>query len=197
MGLDARQEGLAVAFSASLEEHLSSPSAAKATLEAYGIASTTPDEEAMDAIINFATDIGYAIPAFVYAQSFKGSVYRYHFNEPNPWDGPFKGSSTHSLDIFYLFQNYNEKLSPEARHVAAALAKYFINFATGRASSLSYEKSSGLVDTFGPSGICTQSIEENHGFGRGRREHLLKLSRQGVVDLDELSVAWDKFIAGQ
>jgi carboxylesterase type B len=196
MGLDAHKEGLAAVFSSSLERHLSSSAAAKAILKAYGIDDSTSDDDAMKIAVDFATDIGYYIPAFTYSQSWSGKAYRYHFNEPNPWDGPFKGYATHSFDIFYLFQNYNEKLSPEAREVAIALAKDFIGFANGKATWPEYKRELGVVRTFGPSGLSTSSVEKDNEWGHRRRDTLVKLSQEGVVDLDELSVAWDKFLAG-
>jgi carboxylesterase type B len=197
MGLNARKEGLAAAFAASLEKHLSSSAAAKAILNAYEIETSTSDENAVKAVINFATDIGYHIPAYTYAQSWPGKAYRYHFNEPNPWEGPFRGYATHSLDCFYLFQNYNEKLPSEAREVAIALAKDFVSFANGKANWPEYEKVSGMVRKYGPSGVSTSGVDEDNGFGTTRRNALIKLGEEGVIDLDELSVAWEKFLAGQ
>lgn len=197
MGLNARKEGLAAVFASSLEKHLSSSAAAKAILNAYKIEISTADEDAVKAVLDFATDIGYHIPAYTYACSWPGKAYRYHFNEPNPWDGPFNGYATHSLDCFYLFQNYHEKLSPEAREVAIALAKDFISFANGKATWPEYQRETGVVRNYGPSGTSKYGLGQGSGFGTIRRNSLITLSEEGVIDLDELSIAWEKFLVGQ
>jgi hypothetical protein len=94
VGLAQRKVGIAVALATSLTANLSAQ-AAEAVLLAYGISTTTEDDEAMKLIFDLATDIAYVAPALAYARSFPGKAYYYHFNEPNPWEGLFKGYSTH------------------------------------------------------------------------------------------------------
>lgn len=40
-------------------------------------------------------------------------AYVFHFNEPNPWEGRFKGVAGHLTDTAFLFQNYEEYLDEE------------------------------------------------------------------------------------
>jgi len=196
MGILARKTSIASAFTTSLTKNLSVPTAASAILEAYNIAPDTSDDDAVQNILAFANDIAYYLPALFYAKSWPGKSYYYHFNEPNPWEGAFKGCSTHLLDAVFLFQAYNEKLSDEAREVAVALAKAFIKFANGEAPWKEFENKEGGLMRFGPGGEKVEEFVKGYG-GEGRRDVLLRLKEEGVVDLDEVSAAWDLFFAGQ
>ncbi|CAG5147345.1 uncharacterized protein ALTATR162_LOCUS2023 [Alternaria atra] len=171
--------GIASAIHASFSRDLSS-SVAHTVLSAYGITSSMRDEEAMVSIIDLATDIAYHLPAQYYARAFKGKVSSYLFTEPNPWDGMFKGKSTHMLDAAFLFQNFDENLSDEAKITARELGADFVAFAYGRAGS-GWER--GETKVYGP---------ETDG------QHRLEiLRREGKIDLDALSAAWDLFLSGK
>jgi hypothetical protein len=196
MGILARKTGIASAFTTSLTKTLSVPTAASAILEAYNIAPDTSDDDAVQSILAFANDIAYYLPALFYAKSWPGKSYYYHFDEPNPWEGAFKGCSTHLLDAVFLFQAYNKNLSDEAKEVALALAKAFIKFANGEAPWKEFENKEGGLMRFGPSGEKVEEFVKGYG-GEGRRDVLLRLKEEGVVDLDEVSAAWDLFVAGQ
>jgi carboxylesterase type B len=196
MGLAERKAGIAAALSTSLHANIP-PIAAKATLNAYCITPATADDEAMAAIIDLGTNIAYHAPALAYARSFSGRTYQYHFNEPNPWEGPFKGCSTHMLDAAFLFQNFNELLPPEAQVVAKRFAADFLRFANGEQPWQNFERNAGKVKVYGPSNERVSDVVKGNGWGSGRRDTLFKLSEAGKIDLDELSGAWDLFIAGK
>jgi hypothetical protein len=199
MGLAQRKAGIAEALSASLRNNLPEDAAA-AVLDAYGLSITADDDTAMQHVIELATDIAYFMPALAYARSYPGKTYYYHFNEPNPWDGPFKGYSTHMLDAAFLFQTFNENMSSEARMVAKGMAADFVKFANSVKPWAEYRKGSEdaeKVRTYGPSDKKTLSMTINSGRGNGRRVVLLELSENGRVDLDQLSIAWDLFVAGK
>jgi carboxylesterase type B len=196
IGLAQRKAGIASALRSSLHANMST-SAADSLLQAYNIHLSANDDEAMKLIFDLATDIAYVAPALAYARSFPGKTYYYHFNEPNPWDGVFKGCSTHMLDIAFLFQNFNEHMSPEVQKVAIDLAIDFVKFANGVKPWAEFEKDEGQVRTYGLSNEQTSGIVQNNGWGNGRRDILWKLSEEGKIDLDSLSTAWDLFIAGR
>jgi hypothetical protein len=196
MGLAQRKFGIASALRASLSANLTT-SAADFLLHAYKIHPTIEDDEAMKLIIDLATDIAYVAPALAYARSFSGKAYYYHFNEPNPWDGVFKGCSTHMLDAAFLFQNFNEHMSPEVQEVARDLAIDFVKFANGIKPWVAFDEGEGQARTYGPSDKQPSGIAKNNGWDNGRRDILWKLSEEGKVDLDSLSMAWDLFIAGR
>lgn len=196
MGLAERKAGIASALKSSLTANLGTASAS-AVLGAYGITENTQDDAAMQAIIELATDIAYYAPALAFARSFSGKTYYYQFNEPNHWEGAFKGCSTHMLDAAFLFQNFNEKMDERQREVALALAKAFVAFANGARPWDEFACAKGNARTFGPSKETITSLVERNGWGNGRRETLFRLEEAGSVDLDALSVAWDLFIAGK
>lgn len=194
MGLTERKSGIASALHTSLTEDLGT-SPAEAVLQAYSITPTTPDDAAMQSVINLATDITYYAPALSFVRSWPGNTFYYHFNEPNPWEGAFKGSSTHMLDAAFLFQNFGEKTGGKEREIGIALAKDFIKFTNGIKPRDDYNGAKGNVKVFGPSQVKTSDVVEDNGWGHGRRDALFKLQEAGQVDLDVLSGAWDLFVA--
>lgn len=182
MGLADRKAGIASSLRSSLSKSISHE-AAKAVLGAYNISDATPDDEAIQSIIALATDIAYYTPAISFAHSFPGKTYYYNFNEPNPWDGIFKGCATHMLDAAFLFQNFNEHLSSEARELTHKLGRDFVAFANGK-------------EPWGEFGATGRNEKVRvYGPDHGRRNVLFTLSEEGKVDLDALSVAWDLFLA--
>lgn len=196
MGLAQRKAGIASLLATSLQTNLS-VSAADAVLQAYGIGSASDDEEAMKLIIDLATDVAYVTPALAYARSFPGKKFYYQFNEPNGWEGILKGMSTHMLDAAFLFQNFNDHMAPEAKEVAKGLAVDFIKFAHGKSPWAEFDQDQARVRTYGPSDKSTIDVVENNGWGSGRRDVLWRLSEEGKIDMDQLSVAWTMFIAGR
>ncbi|PSN62539.1 para-nitrobenzyl esterase [Corynespora cassiicola Philippines] len=197
MGLAERKSGIAIALSNSFRKNFADPSAAEAVLEAYSITTTTDDDTALKQIMNLVTDVAYYAPALAYAKSWPGKAYYYNFNELNPWDGALKGLSTHLLDAVFLFQNYNEHLTEEARQVAVTMARDFIKFANGLEPWKQFNKEAGGTKVYGPSETSIEKFTDGQGWGQGRRDTLFRLEREGKLNLDELSVAWDLFIAGQ
>ncbi|KAH7138013.1 carboxylesterase-like protein [Dendryphion nanum] len=196
MGLLDRKSGIASALTTSFTKNLPSLGAAEAILQAYNISSSTSDDDALQSIYNLVTDICYYLPAQTFAESFPGKSFYFQFNELNPWDGLFKGHSTHMLDAAFVFQNYNDKLEGEARQVAITLANDFIKFINGVAPWKEYEKSTGVAKTFGPSTSSVSGLVEQNGWGNARRDVLFRLKEEGKIDFDELHAAWNLFLAG-
>lgn len=190
MGLSQRKAGIANALTTSLHANLAT-SVAQSVLEAYNI---TASMDALRRTMELATDIAYVAPALAYARSFLGKTYCYQFNVPNSWDGVFKGQSTHMLDAAFLFQQFNEHLSPEPRRVAKSLAQDFIRFTNGAEPWEEFDGKKEIVRTYGSGNI---GVVENNGWDSGRRDVLWRLSEQGKVDLDDLIGAWHTFIAGR
>jgi carboxylesterase type B len=195
-GLAQRKAGIAAAITSSFHTHLAS-TAAHAVLEAYNITPSTPDDDAMQHIFDLATDIAYAVPALSYARSFPGQTYAYHFNEANPWDGLFKGKSTHMLDAAFLFQHFNECMTPKVQEVAKTLATNFIKFANDVEPWAEINEYEGNVRTYGPSEKSVVGLVAKNGWENGRRDVLWTISEKGRVELDELMGAWNMFIAGK
>lgn len=186
MGLTERKAGIASAIANSLSTNMS-PDSAAAVLEAYNISPSRSDEEVIASLLELGTDIAYHLPARFFAKRFSGKSFEYRFNVPNPWDGVFKGSSTHMLDAAYLLQNFKEFLPANDAKVGEKLAQDFLTFAKGSPP----RKSKRVAEKTGLPAMVV------YGPKYERRDVLLRLSADGRVDLDELSLAWDLFIAGR
>ncbi|KAL4905224.1 Alpha/Beta hydrolase protein [Aspergillus multicolor] len=96
----------------------------------YNITETTSDTDALSLILNFLNDIQFHAPSLLVASHWPCSTVG-HFNEGNPWPGPFTGKTSHLLDVAYLWQNYNSHLSSQQRAVAEAFASDVIRFTAG------------------------------------------------------------------
>src|SRR5450755_1817479 len=87
---------------------------APAIVSAYGldidVKSNSP--QTTKTCLDFAADVSFALPTRYLTRSWASSsvpdskAYLYHFNCLNPWDGPWKGYATHSIDIIFALQNY-------------------------------------------------------------------------------------------
>ncbi|KAF2737920.1 putative carboxylesterase [Polyplosphaeria fusca] len=194
LGLETHKSGIAARFCASIATAARKAGAAEALLEVYKLSSSTPDDEAMNVILQYVSDIAYIYPALAFVKSWPGKSYYYNFDYPNPFEGRFKGQSTHLLDAAFLFQNYNEKLEPSGVAAARALAQDFIKFANGAAPWQEYDRKKGYTRVYNEHGT---HVVESNGWHEQRRDWLARLAEEGEVDLDELSRAWNKFLIGQ
>lgn len=193
--LKPREIGVAKKFAESTARSLIDMAASESLLEAYDISPSTSDQEAVTSILKFATDIGFYASAICMAQSWPGRAHIYHFNEPNPWDGPHKGESNHILDVAFLFQNFNEKLSEAQKRTAELFGKHFISFVAGAEPFPPYAAKQGGAQVYGPPAGRVGFITGLDTSAYGRRDAVWRLTER--VSLDELSAAWDNFLGGR
>ncbi|KAJ9651510.1 hypothetical protein H2198_009207 [Neophaeococcomyces mojaviensis] len=191
-----RKEKIASQFqksvSASLNDH---PDQAQALFDAYEIHEDTSDDQALRHILEFATDIGFYASALTIARAWPDHAYVYHFNVPNPWHGPFRGDSTHILDVAFLFQNFNDHIDQELTAVAEKFGLDFICFVNEKDSYPAHGKERRGVQIYGPPAMNDCAfISEPTQQTTGRRQTIWKLAEK--TGLDKLSAAWDKFMAG-
>ncbi|KAI8725678.1 Carboxylesterase [Fusarium sp. LHS14.1] len=181
MGLFQRKQGVGAAFSAHVRSNLTHQlQVADKLLETYKIKDETSDDEALLSIIQFASDIGYRATAHALAKTFPGESFLLQFSEPNPWQGPFKGHTTHVLDIAFLFQNYNEHLDSKQRASAVQFAQDVILFMHGHAPWDNFQKSDHMA-------ICengTKKVVEDRD--TMTEEHAKMLELGDIVGLDFL-----------
>jgi len=125
----------------------------------YGIQAKTNDSEALEAITQFITDIAFYAPSVRIAESWPGAAFLGHFNERNPWDGPYKGKTNHLLDVAYLWGNYNQSYTRQNWTVARALAENVVSFVSEK-DHLPEFKAKRLVTVYGPSeeDISSQTV---------------------------------------
>ncbi|WAO90085.1 Carboxylesterase [Fusarium falciforme] len=146
MGLFQRKLGIGAAFSDHVRSNLPHQSqVADKLLEIYKISDEKSDDEALLSIIQFASDIGYRATAHALAKTFPGESFLLQFSEPNPWEGPFKGHTTHVLDIAFLFQNYNDHLDSQQRASAIQFAHDVILFMHDHAPWDNFQKIGGMA----------------------------------------------------
>ncbi|KXH61754.1 carboxylesterase [Colletotrichum salicis] len=146
MALFQRKENIAASFTQIINAALSHHTGTAAQiLQAYDINDTTNDDEAFIRVLQFASDIGFRAPAESFANSFHGDSYLLEFAEPNPWEGPFRGYSTHVLDVAFLFQNYNEHLGETQRKSAESFVTDIIDFVHGQAPWKRFQDAGGRV----------------------------------------------------
>ena len=121
-----------------------------AILKAYGInqpveANGHDDNANYIQILRFCQDVMFYAPAVTIAREWtSGNAYLYHFNEPNPWDGPWKGYASHILDIAFLFQNFNSYLGLPQQKLAKTFGADIVRFVYGQARWTKFETGATL-----------------------------------------------------
>lgn len=163
-------------------------------LDTYCIKSTSQRQEVVQSILKFVTDIGFYVPAICIAHSWRGKAFVYHFNEPNPWEGPFKGFATHILDIAFLLQNYTEHLSEEQQESAREMARHVIGFVNGEDPFQPYRgQKFGGARVYGPADEAGFIVSE-HAEAFGRNQRIWNLADE--VGLEKLSEVLQNFLSG-
>jgi hypothetical protein len=155
-------------------------------------------------ILNYGNDIMFSLPAQHLAQAWSMSehgtqAFLGHFNCPNPWDGPWKGYSTHIQDIAFVLQNYNQFISEGQRLCAERYAKDIIAFVTGEDPWPAVQEGSkpgGMVYYAAAEGDKDESeyVRDAEPQRKKRRDHLENIV--GVGNLDRAVDAWVMFMAG-
>lgn len=137
-GLLSRLPGIAEAFRASATKTLHDhPDTLSSLLDQYSLTesatSTATDHEVMFNIVRFISDVAFLMPAIELAATASCESFVLAFNEPNPWDGLFKGHASHIMDVVFLFQNYNAHLDEKQRAIAVTFGEDIIKFTNGEA----------------------------------------------------------------
>jgi hypothetical protein len=168
--------GTAEKFSQIAQKSLANyPSAADTLLKEYGITSGLDDDTAFAAVAHFGNDICFHAPTTQFASGWPGKCYVYHFNIPNPWEGPWKGVSGHIFDVATLFMNLNEQLPPEARSIAEKFSEHVILYINGKEPFPLYGGEQGTM-IYGPPGSNVDFIVGNDVRKKGRSGILVQLA---------------------
>lgn len=158
------------------------------------------EDEAFLGILKFCHDIAFYIPTVALATAWQqqsGSAYLYHFNEPNPWEGMWKGVASHITDVAFLWQNFNQFLTSSQQAVGRQFATDVIAFVNGEAPWQPFESEEGKPTTrvYGPSDhdiVATTTAEKTEE--TGRRPVIWDLI--GSVSADRLLAVVHSFLAG-
>lgn len=195
VALNPRVPGLRQSFESEVRDTLhDKPDVASKLLEAYNFGPNTSDQEALLSVVQFLTDTLFYAPSIRLADAFESS-YVCHFNEPNPWEGQFKGYATHFLEICLLFQNYNTHLSQGAIATGRALARDVIAFVAGSPANPRW-KDTNDVTVYGPSteGISRKTARAV-SLESGRTQGFLELA-EGAGGLDVLHMIATRVFKG-
>lgn len=198
--LESREGGLVTPFVTSMTKHLESyPGVAKKLLDSYGITGSMTDSEALHPILNFITDIGFLVPTLTYARGWPGTAHVYLFNEPNPWEGRFKGYTSHVLEVAFLFQNFNDALSAVQVQSAVNFAADVIKFVNGQEPWDKFSQKDYQMRVYGPSEGADEALLLQVAGKVDRRTKRRPTIFQFSPDpgYDVISTAFGMFLAGQ
>lgn len=197
--MGAPQPGIVRRFKDSLERSLGSDGVSL-VVAAYGITEIASEEEATMNILKFGNDINFLAPVLVYAHGWDQNAYIYFFNEPNTWEGPWKGHANHILDVAYLFQNYNEALTEGQRETAVIFGKDLIRFANDQPpwpvfNFAANELNARVYGAKNPEQATSRvEVVEGPSSRSERRQTIFQLSM--TIPLTTMSAAWDSFMSG-
>lgn len=134
--------------------------------------------------LHFAHDVVQLAATRVIANRWPGQAYVFHFNEPNPWEGRFKGVASHLLDTAFLFQNYEAFLDEEQVASGTTFGRHVIEFVNGEEPFPAFSSGSGKVQVYGPGETRSRQVDAKDLSAAGRRDHVFKLAE--AVGLDKL-----------
>ena len=195
LALRHRQEGIAKQFEESLKRSIPGQEPAiNALLKAYGISTNPDDRTAYQSVLEFANDICFYIPEETFAENWPGTTYVYHLNEPNPWDGPFKGQCTHILDVVLLFKNFEHALDPSIKAVGQSFGDRIINFVNGEAPWQASCGSNRVAWVYGQQDGTGKLVKDQPEL-IGRRSAMFQFKNN--IGWDNLHAAFHYFLAGK
>jgi hypothetical protein len=181
------------------EELASHPNVAEALFKACGIIVSMSGDVTVLVSLKFSTDIGFFAPTLTFAKWWPGEAHVYFFNEPNPWEGRFKGNSSHIIGVAFLFQNYNKFLNPAQAQSARLYAVDVIRFANGKAPWRAFDVEKTKCCVYGPSeedDNKTAVLEvSGNDLATKRRHDIFQFADD--PGLDVISSAFGMFFAGQ
>lgn len=189
MGLFAARKCIAVDFTNHLHATLSQHNeAAQKLLKSYEISPDVDNETALLNVLQFGSDIGHEAAARALAKRIPGDVFLMQFSEPNPWDGPFKGHSTHILDVAFLLQNFNHHLDETQRAAAVQFAEDVITFTYGEKpwKSISSAQGTSILEN------GRRQYYEGEQAASKRYRELIHIAE--TTGLDLLLNAWTAFL---
>lgn len=190
--LGSKKAGIAKAFHNSITTSLGDSLSSK-LLQAYSISPDLPDDEGFFRVLQFVTDVQFYSPTLTYAESLaeKMKTYMYRFNEPNPWEGPWKGHAIHIQDLMWLFQNLNEFMDGPQQAQAKAFAEGVLDFANGKDAWRPWKSEDRVAMVMGPEGKV--ELVRDEPSVNGRRAIIHELAKE-TGGMDVLSDALNAFM---
>ncbi|KPI39656.1 Para-nitrobenzyl esterase [Cyphellophora attinorum] len=169
------------------------PDVRSALLDGYRIGNEDTPEN-LQRVLEFGHDICFYAPVVEIAKTWPQSAYVFHFNENNPWDGQWKGFSTHILDVAFLFLNYQDHLSKEEQETALAFCDDVLDFVSGKEAVPRFGKGMEAAKVYGPGDAGSRFVQSTKSEDFGRRPLVYEMAKK--TGLDVLLQAWKTFMAG-
>lgn len=160
------------------------PDVKSALVDAYDL---KPGSDANMGFLYFAHDVLQLAATRVVVDRWPGAAFVFHFNEPNPWEGRFKGVAGHLLDVAFLFQNYSEFLDEEQAASGRTFGLHLIEFVNGQEPYPPYSRGAGKVQVYGPGHTRSRQVHAKDLSAAGRRDAVITLARE--IGLEKLIAA--------
>ncbi|OOQ86325.1 hypothetical protein PEBR_21898 [Penicillium brasilianum] len=192
--MEKHKPGIANAFHLSLLQSLSFSLATVEHLqEAYDIIPGMPDDTAIRNILKFASDIRFYAPTRAIADSWPGTAYLYHFNEPNPWEGYWKGEASHNIDVVHLLRNFEEYFPPAQRRCAQKFTEHVLAFVNGKEPFPDRQLIKNGAMVYGSPAETATFVESRSAADFGRRQVVFDLAEE--VGLEALNRSFSEFLS--
>ncbi|RSL89379.1 hypothetical protein CEP52_014920 [Fusarium oligoseptatum] len=131
-------------------------------LRQYDIAGGDSDQDLTTKLIKFCGEVEFKQPLYELAVNWKnGEAFYYPMRFINHFEGRFKGSAHHGVDLLFFFQTYNHVLSEEYEAVAEQMGKHFIEFISGGSPWDSFNKAGSCL-SYGPERVAVIKQDEAH-----------------------------------
>lgn len=180
--LGPRADDIGAKFNTVLDQSLAdSPDAKAALLTGYD----SQQGGGTVSFLHFAHDVVQLAATRLIASRWPGPAYVFHFNEPNPWEGRFKGVASHLLDTAFLFQNYEEYLDEEQAASGRTFGRHLIEFVSGEEPYATFSSGMGKAQIYGPGEPRSRQVHAKDLLAAGRRDRIFKLAED--VGLDRLT----------
>ncbi|RSL53249.1 hypothetical protein CEP54_010502 [Fusarium duplospermum] len=131
-------------------------------LRQHDIADGDSGQDLTPKLIKFCGEVEFKQPLYELAANWKnGEAFYYHMRFINRFEGRFKGSAHHGVDLLLFFQTYNHLLSGEYEAAAEEMGKHFIKFISGGSPWDSFNKA-GSCMSYGPDRVAVIKQDEAH-----------------------------------
>ncbi|KAH7390379.1 Alpha/Beta hydrolase protein [Cadophora sp. MPI-SDFR-AT-0126] len=165
----------------------------KSLLDSYGLSGNLRSEQQYAGLQQLCSDLRFYFPVLNTVEGWeREKCFRYHFHQPNPIQGTFKGLASHELDVAYLLQNFSG-LDGEHEKLGREMATEWIHFTHGHGWDRANGQNEVLV--IGPNEKLSWCSEREYDekFREGRGRLLLQLGWEKVGKLGEmLQGVWEE-----
>lgn len=119
-------------FKSRMERFMSS-SEADSVLRIYGVTPDSSKEALVEAFMDIIADMLFKTQNYVIAhQSSLPRTFAYHIDQISTLDHVLRGQAYHAIDLYYVFLNSRETMTPDQVVMAEKMASDWIAFANGR-----------------------------------------------------------------